>query len=615
VKKEKRKKEPKRVAAYGIGTCISWVLKYVWKNARSLVWISVLIIPLTVILHAFGLYLPSVVLNALETELTFDPIAVTILSLLFAQLVFRLIRVVLDAYRDISRTRERFRFHHEVQKTLRCKHDYLLLMEEEYAKGVNRAFGVISKDAPSLLLPLTADAVGNVFCFLLFSSVISMVNPWIIALLAVEAAVTLLVQRWKQNQNHALRDSIQANQKKLMYLSWYLPVHQEYAKDVRVYNYSEMIDQKGNALVKESIRLMRKTQNHDTVVSVVGLLTSGIRDCFAYFYLIRGVVAGEVSSAEFVLYFSAITQLSGFITGVFNYFSSLREKCLGISDVIEYLEGNFNRMNHGKGVPLPKGRPLSVEFRNVTYKYPRGATNVLEDISFTIRPGEKVSLVGLNGAGKTTLTLLMCGLLLPDKGEVLIDGHSTIDYNRDELYTLFSIVPQNYTILPTSIAENVAVCPRSEVDESKLWACLEQANIADRVRALKNGIDTGLDKKFDTEAANLSGGEMQRLLLARALYRSAEILILDEPTAALDPIAEDKMYRMYGDIASGATSVFISHRLASTRFCDRIYLLDGARFAECGTHEELMALGGKYKELFDVQSQYYKEDNADGSEE
>lgn len=614
MKKEKNQKEPKRSAAFGIGTCVRWVVKDAWKNERSLIGISALFVPLAVILHAFGLYLPSVVLQVLETEVTFDPIALTILSLLSAQLVFRLIRIVLDAYRNISRTRGRFRFFHGITKKMR-QNDYLLHMEEEYEKKINRALGAINPDAPTYLLSMTADAAGNVLCFLLFSSVISLVNPWIILLLAVEAAVTLLFQRWKQNQNFALRDEAQANQKKLMYLSWYLPVRQEYAKDIRVYNYGEMIDKKGNGLVKENIRLMRKRQNHDTVVSVAGLVTSGIRDCFAYFYLIRGVTAGEISSAEFVLYFSAITQLSGFITGVFNYFSGLRERCLGISDVIEYLDGKDNRMNHGQGIPLPKGRPLSVEFKNVTYKYPRGEANVLENISFKIAPGEKISLVGLNGAGKTTLTLLMCGILLPDEGEVLIDGHSTLAYNRDELYTLFSMVPQNSTVLPTSIAENVAVCPRDEVDEERLWKCLERANIADRIRALKHGIDTGMDKKFDTDAANFSGGEMQRLLLARALYRSAEILILDEPTAALDPIAEDQMYRMYNELVEGATSVFISHRLASTRFCDRIYLLDGARFAECGTHQELMAMDGKYRELFDVQSQYYKEEKANGSNE
>ncbi|MBQ5791991.1 MAG: ABC transporter ATP-binding protein, partial [Clostridia bacterium] len=212
-----------------------------------------------------------------------------------------------------------------------------------------------------------------------------------------------------------------------------------------------------------------------------------------------------------------------------------------------------------------------------------------------------------NGAGKTTLTWLMCGLLLPDEGEVLIDGHSVYEYNREDLYSLFSLLPQKYTDLPTSIAENVAMADRKDIDEERLWKALETAGIADRIRQLPGGVETSLNKQFDAHGVNLSGGEMQKLLLARALYHRAPILILDEPTAALDPIAEHEMYLKYNEIAENTTSVFISHRLASTRFCDRIYLLDGANFAECGTHDELMAKNGKYKELFDIQSKYYKE--------
>ena len=204
----------------------------------------------------------------------------------------------------------------------------------------------------------------------------------------------------------------------------------------------------------------------------------------------------------------------------------------------------------------------------------------------------------------------MCGLLLPDEGEILIDGHPLREYNRDQLYTLFSMVPQNYTLLPATIAENVAFQDRSEIDEARLWLCLEKAGIADKIRSLPKGIDNPIDKQYDADAVNFSGGEIQKLLLARAIYRDSCVLILDEPTAALDAIAEDHMYQSYQELTRETTSVFISHRLASTRFCDRIYLLDGARLAESGTHEELMALGGRYRELFDIQSKYYK-DNVD----
>ena len=186
--------------------------------------------------------------------------------------------------------------------------------------------------------------------------------------------------------------------------------------------------------------------------------------------------------------------------------------------------------------------------------------------------------------------MLMCGLLLPDEGEVLIDGHPILKYNRDELYELFGLVPQNYNLLPMSIGRNIACTMTEEqIDRKKLWQCLETAGLADKIRSLPMKENTPLHREVYPEAVDFSGGEKQKLLLARLLYKNPPCMILDEPTAALDPIAESKMYEKYNEITENATSVFISHRLASTRFCDRIFLLDGANFAEEGTHDELMS--------------------------
>ena len=286
--------------------------------------------------------------------------------------------------------------------------------------------------------------------------------------------------------------------------------------------------------------------------------------------------------------------------------NKVAEGSLQISDYREDLEIQ-DGLNHGEGVPTPKG-PFSIEFKDVCYKYPMGEKQILDHVSFKIEAGEKIALVGLNGAGKTTLTMLMCGLLLPDEGEVLIDGHSILEYNRDDLYELFGLVPQNYNLLPMSIGRNIACAmTEEEIDRQKLWACLETAGLADKIRSLPMKENTPLHREIYPEAVDLSGGEKQKLLLARLLYKNPPCIILDEPTAALDPIAENRMYQKYNEITANATSVFISHRLASTRFCDRIFLLDGANFAEEGTHDELMAAGKKYRELFDIQSKYYKE--------
>lgn len=605
----KKEKEPARKPKYGTVYCMKWLVTRMWQWDRSLIWSSVALIPLSVLLYAIGLYTPSIILDSLQTNEDFNEVALIITALLCATLFFNLAKDFISQVRWQAEHRNAKRFHWELAKTDLQK-DYFLNYDEEYLKLYDRAGKVLGNNAagsPGRFVIRFSDMTANVLCFALFGSVISTLNPWILLLLVAGSLITMIPRRYQQDKDHEERDARNANSRKMNYLSWYLSNEPRAAKDIRLYGFTTFLDDKIRMVIREHIRLLRHQQKNRSITSYVSFGVGFLRDAFAYLFLIWHAVHGNLSSAEFVLYLNAIGRLSSFIDGIVQYIGSAHETVLGTSDCIVYLDENYNRMNHADGIPVPKDRPLSIEFRHVSYQYPKGEQPVLQDISFQIAAGENISLVGLNGAGKTTLTKLMCGLLLPDEGEILIDGHLLGEYNRDELYTLFSMVPQDYCVLPTTIAENVALRDRSEIDEALVWHCLEKAGIADKIRALPKGIDSPVDKQYDTDAVNFSGGEMQKLLLARAIYRDACILILDEPTAALDAIAEDRMYQNYRELTDQATSVFISHRLASTRFCDRIYLLDGARLAESGTHEELMALGGRYRELFDIQSKYYRE--------
>ncbi len=608
--KTKKKKEEKRKAKYSTWQCVRWLISRMWQWEKWIVLAPFLIIFPAIALHACGLYLPTIILNSLETSERFETVVLTVVALIAAQLFFTLLRRLMEIFRDTSERKCSSRFYYELMKKT-CDLDYYHWYDVEYMTLKDRACDVLGRGgdgSPGDILVDLSKVIINAACFLIFGSIISTLSPWIILLLLFASLLNLWLKNWKQNRDWQGRDERNANGRKINYLSWWLSNAPTAGKDIRLYNLTPFLDEKGNILLDEYVKLFRKTQDTGSVVTAVNLALAALRDGLAYVFVILGTVNGTVSASEAVLYFSAISQMSKFIDGILGYFNTLHKSHLQISDCIEYLDESRDKLNRGKGIPLPQGRPLSIEFRNVSYKYPEGEKNVLENISFKIEPGEKISLVGLNGAGKTTLTHLMCGIILPDEGEVLIDGHNIMEYNRDEMYTLFSMVAQDYSTLPTTVAENIALRDRAEIDEARLWECMEKSGIADRVRALPHGADTQMGKKFEADGVEFSGGEMQKVLLARALYRSAPILILDEPTAALDPIAEDRMYRKYNEIAQNCTSVFISHRLASTRFCDRIYLLDGARFAECGTHEELMALGGKYRELFDVQSKYYREE-------
>jgi ABC-type multidrug transport system fused ATPase/permease subunit len=256
-----------------------------------------------------------------------------------------------------------------------------------------------------------------------------------------------------------------------------------------------------------------------------------------------------------------------------------------------------------KGIALPR-ETFAAEFRHVGYKFSGSDTEIYKDFNLTIKKGEKLAVVGPNGAGKTTFVKLLCGLYRPTNGEILIDGNPINAYNIDEYFTLFAAVFQDITVMPMTVKQNIA-CETQNIDEQRMSEAMRLSGFDEIADKLEKGADTYLVRGIYPDAVDLSGGETQRLALARALYRNGKFLILDEPTAALDPIAENYIYQQYNNISEGKTSVFISHRLASTRFCDRIVYIENGKIAESGTHDELMAKGGKYAELFEIQAHYY----------
>ena len=254
------------------------------------------------------------------------------------------------------------------------------------------------------------------------------------------------------------------------------------------------------------------------------------------------------------------------------------------------------------------GAAYTIELRDVTFGY-KGTAQASEKpifshLNLTIHPGEKLAIVGLNGAGKTTLVKLICGFYDPDEGEVLLNGVNIKTYNRRDYYRLIAGVFQDFSLIPASVAANVAQ-DIEHIDRKKVQDCIEKAGLRQKIESLSEAYDTLLDRNVYTEATELSGGELQRLMIARLLYKDCPIVVLDEPTAALDPIAESDIYEKYHELTSGKSAVFISHRLASTRFCDRILLIENGTIAEEGTHEELLLNGRRYTELFELQRKYY----------
>ena len=232
--------------------------------------------------------------------------------------------------------------------------------------------------------------------------------------------------------------------------------------------------------------------------------------------------------------------------------------------------------------------------------------------SFRIEPGQKIALVGNNGAGKTTIVKLLSGFYLPTEGEVKINGIPTSRYNIDTYRQGISAVFQDGFISALTVAENIAGGEKEEMDRERIRLCLERAGLWEKISALPDREDSYISQKIEKSGVNFSGGERQKLLVARALYKNGRLLILDEPTSALDPLAESNLYQDYNKMTAGKTSIFISHRLASTKFCDEILFLEKGKVIERGSHEELLKKQGSYANLFEVQKQYYREEVAEG---
>lgn len=437
-----------------------------------------------------------------------------------------------------------------------------------------------------------------------YGGILSMLNPVMLLIVGAPAIASYYIERHKMMWVWNMTDKWQKYVRELNY------IHDaggdfSYAKDVRVYGMDKWFSKLFARAFNNRLNWYEQQDEWSFRHDLIRVLMVYLSNFAAYACVIYMVVKGDIGAGDFVLYFNSIADFSWAVREVFDKASGFNWLSENISFSREYLDME-DKSNRGKGEKLPTGE-CEIEFRNVSYKYSGAEKPTIDKISFKLNKGERLALVGLNGAGKTTLIKLMCGLYDPTDGELLLNGKPVNSYNRIEYFSLFGAVFQDISVLPVTVAENIAGTRADDVDKGKLYDCMKKAGIYDKVMSLPEKENTKLVKSVFENATELSGGQTQKLALARALYKDASILLLDEPTVALDPIAEQKMYQNYAEFSKGKSSVFISHRLASTRFCDRIIMIENGGIAECGTHEELMSKSGKYAELFNIQSSYYND--------
>ena len=611
MKKNKDKKKPK----YNMFQNSWFMIKLAWKQKeKKVIFTAILIVLFGVALNLINLYIAPTILDAIETGVSFGQLITTILVFVGALVL----TYASNAYVNANTLYGRISVRTEIISMLNnkaCRTSYPNIENDEFHKLSEQASLYCSgnSEATEAIWDTLTQLLINILCFVFYTGLLLMIKPIMLIVILVTTLAGFFINNYLSEYKYKHRKELAEQDKRLNYING-VSSSLEHAKDIRLFGLRSWL----NELHEKSMATLHAFNNKIAGVylwaRIADLILAFLRNALAYVYLIGLVVNNEITVAQFLLYFSAVEGFSTLVTGVMTQLNVLKKQSLDLCVVREVLDyPEVFKFEDGQDLVVDSNQEYTIELKNVSFRYPGKDKNVLTNINLIIKPNEKIAIVGLNGAGKTTLVKLICGYYDPTEGEILLNGVNIKIFNREHYYKMFSAVFQNFSLLAGSVATNVAQT-EDNINYDLVYECIEKAGLKVKIESLPLKYESKLNREVYEDATNLSGGELQRLMLARALYKDAPIIVLDEPTSALDPIAEADIYNKYNELAKNKSSLFISHRLASTRFCDRILFIGDEQILEEGTHEELLALGGKYAELFEVQSKYYREGGVDNEE-
>lgn len=447
---------------------------------------------------------------------------------------------------------------------------------------------------------------GRLTAFVGYISIVLFLSPWILLFLIINVlisyALTMRVKKYEYSQKEKAADK----DRRTFYV-FDTMYDFAYGKDIRIYDLKNILIDKFKKFRGERIDISNDVQEKQLKVKIVDVILLVIRECVVYGYLIYNVLFTGMGIGDFTMYFSTINGFGDWMKGILDDLANIKAQNMYLDDMREFLEIKSENKEKTKDIPIDSS--YEIEFKNVSFKYPKTDKYIYKNLSLKIKKGQRLAIVGINGAGKTTFVKLLCRLYEPTSGEILINGVNIQSFSKEEYYKILSVVFQDIKTFAFTVAENVSLENLEDVDREKVLHCIEKAGVGEKINSLQKGIDTSLLKILDGEGVELSGGENQKLALARALYKNGKIVILDEPTSALDAVAEYNIYKGFDELIGDKTAIYISHRLASTKFCDVIAFFENGEIVEYGTHEELLKKNGKYSDMFNIQAQYYKEES------
>lgn len=585
---------------YSFSSNIKFLIKN-WFNKDSfgtiLVFLSAIV---TIIIPLFDAYILKTITAAIIEGLDAEQFILSLISLFIFYILLKILNTWMDTRNDFFQTKVSMLYGVDLISALMDK-DLLDFKTAEqkslFERSKSFAFEGEQADGAWSAIRLSK-LITSFLGFFAYAIIFSFLSYKLVLIILISALITAYFQDRLMLYGDAITDEM-AQEESRHYYMYKVSLDDGAQKEIRLNNALTWLVYHLDKISKAYYTLLRGWTKKANTVSLVEGIFGFIRDLFTYVLLTKSVLNGDISAANFIFYLSLVVGFSEWLNNFSGHIRSLRRISLVCDKYRTFVQDKAD-LNTEK-IILKSIDEIKLE--DVSFAYDED-NEILKNINLTIKKGESIAIVGENGAGKTTLIKLITKLFDASSGRILINGIDIDLYDKKSIYKRISALFQDYFLMPSTLINNLDDKQQDRLQAEKF---IDEMGLSNRVTSLENGLDTELINIEDNEIEGFSGGETQKLLFIKSLMKDSDLLILDEPTSALDPIAEEKLYLKYKDFTKDKMAIFISHRITSTRFCDRIIYLDDKSIAEVGTYDELMNLGGKYKAMFDMQAKYYKE--------
>ena len=579
-----------------------YMLRFSWKMAKDRYFYAVIRIIIDTVQPFVLLLIPKYIIDELTNGARWVKVIEYILILLAVKLVFTIISQLLS-YGDYISGKTNWVKNRIINDTQLMNMDY-----DKYEDNNTRDFveTVQYVTKPYLFVDnFIVPFFTSLFQLIGYTYIIATLHPLIIVFIIGVIFISSKLSDKNEKIKYDYQYILASHRRKFTYL-FKTMINFDFAKEIRIGGADEWIQDRYKYETGEYLKSYSKNQKSHFKIGVFGAIVSFFQTIVLYGYCAFKAISRLITVGDFSLYLGSITNFTSSFTGFVGKIIEIKYLSQNIENYQKYLNISTPASVKKGNMVIPITDKFDIEFKDVWFKYPNTENYVLKNVNIKIEYGQKLAIVGFNGAGKTTFIKLLCRLYEPTKGSIYLNGIDISTINIDQYRDFLSVIFQDFVLFKFSVSDNIVLS--KEFDSNMLSEVINKSGLADKIKNLKKGVDTQIGKEFDPEGIEFSGGEGQKLAAARAYYKNAPIVILDEPTASLDAVAESEMYEKFKDIIGSKISIYISHRMAAVKFCDVVAVFNEGRIDEYGTHDELISKGGIYADMFEKQSMYYREE-------